>query len=69
MNESVRAIREADCLLVVGTSLTVYPAAGFVRCFRGKHFVLINRDETPMDDLAELVLRENAGKIFAELRL
>ena len=69
VNESVRAIREADCLLVVGTSLTVYPAAGFVRYFRGKHFVLINRDETPMDDLAELVLRENAGKIFAELRL
>lgn len=69
VNESVRTIREADCLLVVGTSLTVYPAAGFVRYFRGKHFVLINRDETPMDDLAELVLRENAGKIFAELRL
>lgn len=69
VNDAVHAIREADCLLVVGTSLTVYPAAGFVRYFRGKHFVLINRDETPMDDAAELVLRENAGKIFAELRL
>lgn len=66
---AVQAIRAADCLLVVGTSLTVYPAAGFVRYFRGNHFVLINRDSTPMDDAAELVLRENAGDIFADLRI
>lgn len=66
---AVQAIRAADCLLVVGTSLTVYPAAGFVRYFRGNHFVLINRDSTPMDDVAELVLRENAGDIFADLRI
>lgn len=66
---TVQAIRAADCLLVVGTSLTVYPAAGFVRYFRGNHFVLINRDSTPMDDVAELVLRENAGDIFADLRI
>lgn len=66
---AVQAIRAADCLLVVGTSLTVYPAAGFVRYFRGNHFVLINRDSTPLDDVAELVLRENAGDIFADLRI
>ena len=69
VNGAVQAIRAADCLLVVGTSLTVYPAAGFVRYFRGEHFVLINRDSTPMDDAAELVLRENAGDIFADLRI
>ena len=69
IEDAVRAIQEADCLLVVGTSLTVYPAAGFVRYFRGKHFVLMNRDATPMDDMAELVIRENAGKIFANLTL
>lgn len=69
VNGAVQAIRAADCLLVVGTSLTVYPAAGFVRYFRGEHFVLINRNSTPMDDAAELVLRENAGDIFADLRI
>lgn len=69
INGAVRAIREADCLIVAGTSLTVYPAAGFVRYFRGEHFVLINRDETAMDGAAELVLRQNVGEIFKNIRI
>ena len=69
INQSVNAIANADCLIVAGTSLTVYPAAGFVRYFRGKHFVLINRDVTPMDDMAELVIRQNVGEVFAALKI
>lgn len=69
INQSVNAISNADCLIVAGTSLTVYPAAGFVRYFRGKHFVLINRDATQMDDVAELVIRQNVGEVFAGLKI
>ena len=69
IEDAVNAIARADCLIVAGTSLTVYPAAGFVRYFRGKHFVLMNRDATPMDDAAELVIRENVGEMFAAMRL
>ena len=69
IDDAVSAIRSADCLIVAGTSLTVYPAAGFVRYFRGKHFVLINRDPTPMDDMAELILRDNVGEVFAALTI
>ena len=66
---AVRAIEQADCLIVAGTSLTVYPAAGFVRYFRGKHFVLINRDATPMDGMATLVMRQNVAQIFSEMKI
>nr|MCR5149901.1 NAD-dependent protein deacylase [Clostridiales bacterium] len=69
IEQSVNAIANADCLIVAGTSLTVYPAAGFVRYFRGRHFVLINRDATQMDGLAELVIRDNVGKVFAEMKV
>ena len=67
--DSVHAIEGADCLIVAGTSLTVYPAAGFVRYFGGRHFVLINRDPTPMDGQATLVLRENVGKVFSQMQI
>lgn len=66
---AVSAIRRADTLIVAGTSLTVYPAAGLIRYFRGKHIVLINRDATAMDDMAELVIRENVGKVLGELKV
>lgn len=66
---AIRAIRDADCLIVAGTSLTVYPAAGFVRYFRGKYSVLINRDKTAMDSAADLVLRQNVGEIFENLTI
>lgn len=61
---AVRAIEEADTLIVAGTSLTVYPAAGMLRYFSGSHLVLINRDETPMDHLASLVIRDKVGEVL-----
>lgn len=64
---AVQAIAEAELLIVAGTSLTVYPAAGFVRYFQGKHSVLINRDATPYDDHCDLVLHGNVGEIFSTL--
>ena len=64
---SITAIQQADLLIVAGTSLTVYPAAGFVDYFRGKHMVLINRDETPYDYKADLVLHTSLGNVFSAL--
>ena len=67
IENAVAAISEADLLIVAGTSLTVYPAAGLVNYYRGNRLVLINRDETPYDDHANLVFHENLGKIFGQL--
>ena len=64
---AVTAIYNADLLIVGGTSLTVYPAAGFLEYYRGKRLVLINRDETPYDHKANLVFHESLGKIFEQL--
>ena len=64
---AIGALREADLLIVGGTSLTVYPAAGLLRYYRGQRLVLINRDETPYDGAAGLVLREPIGQVFAQL--
>ncbi len=64
---AVGAIRRADMLIVAGTSLTVYPAAGFVEDFRGKYLVLINRDETPLDGRCDLVLHEKVGEVLGNL--
>lgn len=51
-------------MIVVGTSLTVYPASGLINYFRGKNLVLINRDATPYDNKANLVINETLGKVF-----
>lgn len=67
VNNSVKVLRDADMLIVAGTSLTVYPASGLVRYFRGKNLVLINRDPTPYDNSADLVLHESLGNIFGSL--
>ncbi|MBO7184406.1 MAG: NAD-dependent protein deacylase [Oscillospiraceae bacterium] len=64
---SIAAISAADLLIVGGTSLTVYPAAGLLRYYRGNRLVLINRDETPFDDQANLVFHDSLGSIFSEL--
>ena len=66
MIKSVQAISKADLLIVAGTSLTVYPAAGLIRYYRGTRLVLINRDETPYDSEANLVIHDSLGKVFAE---
>lgn len=64
---AVDAISSADCLIVAGTSLNVYPAAGFIRYFRGKYFVLINRDVTPADKYADLVIHDSVGKVLSDI--
>lgn len=64
---AINAISNADMLIVAGTSLTVYPAAGFVNVFRGRYLVLINRDETPLDEQCDLVLHEKVGEVFSAL--
>ena len=61
---AVRAIAGADLLIVGGTSLTVYPAAGLIQYYGGNRLVLINRDETPYDSQADLVLHESLGDVF-----
>ena len=67
LENSVMAIRRADTLIVAGTSLTVYPAAGLLQYFRGKHLVLINRDATPMDDAADLVIHDKVGQVLSAI--
>ena len=67
IEKSVAAIQNADLLIVAGTSLTVYPAAGLVNYYRGNRLVLINRDETPYDGYANLVFHESLGNIFSKL--
>ena len=57
------------CLIIAGTSLTVYPAASFVRYFRGKYLVLINRDETPMDKNADLVIHDKVGEVLSKIKV
>ena len=67
MAGAIHAIRKADLLIVGGTSLTVYPAAGLLQYYRGSRLVLINRDETPYDSYADLVFHDSLGKIFVQL--
>lgn len=64
---ALEAISQADMLLVAGTSLTVYPAAGFLRYYPGNRLVLINRDPTPYDDRADLVIHDSLGKVLSRL--
>lgn len=67
LDESIRRIRKADMMIVAGTSLTVHPAAGLVNYYCGNRLVLINRDTTPYDNRADLVIHCSLGEIFTEL--
>lgn len=67
IEESVCRVSQADMLIVAGTSLTVYPAAGLIDYYPGNRLVLINRDETPVDDKADLVIHSGLGEVFTEL--
>lgn len=64
---ALEVIMAADALIVAGTSLTVYPAAGFVDYFHGKYLVLINRDATPLDGKCSLVLHQKVGEVLGAL--
>ena len=67
LQSAINAIQNADMLIVAGTSLTVYPAAGLVNYYHGSRLVLINRDCTPYDDRANLIFHESLGDIFSQL--
>ncbi len=67
MEEAIRCIRQADMMIIGGTSLAVYPAAGLIHYFKGDTLALVNRDPTPMDARADLVLHEKIGKVFSAL--
>ena len=64
---AIRAISDADMLIVGGTSLTVYPAAGLIRYYGGSKLVLINRDETPYDSYANLIFRDPIGTVLSQV--
>ncbi|MBR4710402.1 MAG: NAD-dependent protein deacylase [Clostridia bacterium] len=66
---AIHAMRQADLLIVAGTSLTVYPAAGLLSYYRGENQVLINRDATPFDGAATLVIREKVGEVLGAIRV
>lgn len=66
---ALNAIEKADVLIVLGTSLVVYPAAGLIRYFRGKHLVLINRTVTPYDRDADLLIQDSFANVFPHLHV
>lgn len=66
---ALSAIQSADTLIIAGTSLTVYPAAGFISYFKGGNIVLINRDETPFDSKANLVFHEKVGELLNKINV
>ena len=69
VNHAVKSIAEADVLIVGGTSLNVYPAAGFLRYFGGSHLIVMNRDETQADKNADLVIRDKIGEALNSITL
>lgn len=67
MERAVRAIRTADVLIIGGTSLGVYPAAGLINYYRGDKMALVNLSETPFDRYADLVIHEKIGSVFSQV--
>ena len=64
MMRAIRAIQQADTMIIGGTSLVVYPAAGLIRYFGGKNLILINKQTTPYDSRADLVINDSIGKVM-----
>ncbi len=69
MRKSVKYISEADMLIIGGTSLVVYPAAGLVDYFKGKYIVVLNKSETGKDGKADLVIRDSIGKVMEQIHI
>lgn len=65
LNNAVQTLRRAEVLIIGGTSLGVYPAAGLIHEFRGKTIVLINKTETPADRMADIIIREPIGEVLS----
>lgn len=68
INLAISAIMTCDTLIIVGTSLTVYPAAGFVRYFRGRNLIVINKEKTNMDNMCDLVFNENVVDVIKNIQ-
>lgn len=64
---AMEALTEADMLIIGGTSLSVYPAAGLIDLYRGNRLVLINKTPTPRDERADMILRDPIGQVFSQL--
>ncbi|MCR5812557.1 MAG: NAD-dependent protein deacylase [Lachnospiraceae bacterium] len=64
-----RLIQKADCLIVGGTSLTVYPAASLVRYYSGGYLIIVNRDHTGQEDWADLTFNESIGEVFSHINI
>lgn len=69
INKSVRAIANAEVLIIGGTSLAVYPAAGLIDYFKGEHLVVINKAPTPRDRQADLLIQEPIGQVFSQIQI
>lgn len=69
IRESIRAISEADMLIIGGTSLVVYPAAGFIDYFRGKYLVVLNKSTTSRDSYADLCIQEPIGEVLGSIKI
>ena len=69
INRALAQIMNAEILIVAGTSLVVYPAAGFIRYFKGKHMVLINKDPSAADSQADVVIHQKVGELFSLLHV
>ena len=67
MSEAIHYIRQAEILIIGGTSLNVYPAAGLINYYRGNKLVLVNRSATPYDSYADLVIHANIGDVFSQI--
>ena len=66
---AVKAIKAADTLIIGGTSLTVYPAAGLIDYFHGENLILLNKSSTPQDSMANLVIHEPIGEVLSQIKV
>ena len=69
MDQAIKEIQRAQLLIISGTSLSVYPAAGLIDFFKGEHLVLINKDATPADSRADLLIRDKVGEVFSKIKV
>lgn len=69
VTNALTAISQADTMIIAGTSLAVFPAAGFIKFFKGKHLVLINLTKTSADQKADLVIHKKVGEVLGEIKV
>ena len=69
VDQAIKEIQRAQLLIISGTSLSVYPAAGLIDFFKGEHLVLINKDATPADSRADLLIRDKVGEVFSKIKV